>query len=43
MKNQIDENRKKVYIVLFHSMAMGNLNKSKGTMQTATTALQVAP
>ena len=26
-----------------HSMAMGNLNKSKETTQTATTALKVAP
>jgi hypothetical protein len=27
----------------FHSMAMGNLNKSKETMQTTTTVLKVVP
>ena len=30
-------------ILKLHSMAMGNLNKSKETMPTATTALKVAP
>ena len=30
-------------IVTLHSMAMGNLNKSKETTQTATTALKAAP
>ena len=29
--------------VTCHTMAMGNLNKSKETTQTATTALKVAP
>ena len=28
---------------LYHSMAMGNLNKSKETTPTTTTALKVAP
>ena len=29
--------------LIYHSMAMANLNKSKETTQTATTALKVAP
>ena len=36
--------RQKVLIYpMLHSMAMSNLNKSKETTQTATTALKVAP
>ena len=31
-----------IYLIL-HSIAVGNLNKSKETTQTATTALKVAP
>ena len=36
--------RQKVLIYpMLHSIAVGNLNKSKETTQTATTALKVAP